>query len=267
MKRMDRYEKNTINRSKKNEKLYENIGNNVRVAEVSDVENSIAIDIEDAKSKKNTREGYHKLKEYIEEPKVTREIEEFNTLYNLKENKVYDINIVLEEANKNKPGNSQVKKLENEEFNILAGLSNKELNKYLNESKKKVIKPTDEEDCDDLLNDLLAEDDEEKVSSTQEEEKIEYEDPEKSLSKVDIEKVKKLSEEITQTAETGIMKNADKDFFTRSMDINKEDFDGMEEAKEEERKTPLLFKLFIFLVILVIIIGVVYFIYLKYLNK
>lgn len=267
MKRMDRYEKNTINRSKKNEKLYENIGNNVRVAEVSDVENSIAIDIEEAKSKKNTREGYHKLKEYIEEPKVTREIEEFNTLYNLKENKVYDINIVLEEANKNKPGNSQAKKLENEEFNILAGLSNKELNKYLNESKKKVIKPTDEEDCDDLLNDLLATEDEEKVSSTQEEEKIEYEDPEKSLSKVDIEKVKKLSEEITQTAETGIMKNADKDFFTRSMDINKEDFDGMEEAKEEERKTPLLFKLFIFLVILVIIIGVVYFIYLKYLNK
>ena len=66
MKRMDRYEKNTINRSKKNEKLYENIGNNVRVAEVSDVENSIAIDIEEAKSKKNTREGYHKLKEYIE---------------------------------------------------------------------------------------------------------------------------------------------------------------------------------------------------------
>lgn len=267
MKRMDRYEKNTINRSKKNAKLYENIGNNVRVAEVSDVENSIAIDIEEAKSKKNTREGYHKLKEYIEEPKVTREIEEFNTLYNLKENKVYDINIVLEEANKNKPGNSQVRKLENEEFNILAGLSNKELNKYLKESKKKVIKPTDEEDCDDLLNDLLATDDEEKVSSTQEEEKIEYEDPEKSLSKVDIEKVKKLSEEITKTAETGIMKNADKDFFTRSMDINKEDFDSVEEAKEEERKTPLLFKIFIFLVILVIIIGVVYFIYLKYLNK
>ena len=267
MKRMDRYKENTINRSKKNAKLYENIGNNVRVAEVSDVENSIAIDIEEAKSKKNTREGYHKLKEYIEEPKVTREIEEFNTLYNLKENKVYDINIVLEEANKNKPGNSQVKKLENEEFNILAGLSNKELNKYLNESKKKVIKPTDEEDCDDLLNDLLATEDEEKVSSTQEEEKIEYEDPEKSLSKVDIEKVKKLSEEITQTAETGIMKNADKDFFTRSMDINKEDFDSVEEAKEEERKTPLLFKIFIFLVILVIIIGVVYFIYLKYLNK
>mgnify|MGYP000881105693 FL=1 len=267
MKRMDRYKENTINRSEKNAKLYENIGNNVRVAEVSDVENSIAIDIEEAKSKKNTREGYHKLKEYIEEPKVTREIEEFNTLYNLKENKVYDINIVLEEANKNKPGNSQVKKLENEEFNILAGLSNKELNKYLKESKKKVIKPTDEEDCDDLLNDLLATDDEEKVSSTQEEEKIEYEDPEKSLSKVDIEKVKKLSEEITQTAETGIMKNADKDFFTRSMDINKEDFDSIEEAKEEERKTPLLFKIFIFLVILVIIIGVVYFIYLKYLNK
>ena len=37
MKRMDRYKENTINRSEKNAKLYENIGNNVRVAEVSDV--------------------------------------------------------------------------------------------------------------------------------------------------------------------------------------------------------------------------------------
>ena len=79
--------------------------------------------------------------------------------------------------------------------------------------------------------------------------------------------MKKLSEEIPKTTETGIMKNADKDFFTRSMDINKEDFDSIEETKEEERKTPLLFKIFILIIILVIIIGVVYFIYLKYLNK
>ena len=53
---------------------------------------------------KNTRENYHKLKKYTDvnsEPKEKEELARVKKLYDENENKIYDINQVLEEARKN----------------------------------------------------------------------------------------------------------------------------------------------------------------------
>ena len=65
--RMDRYKDEnpkTYSRSSKNQELYQNIGNNTRYTSITDVTNANAIDLDNAKSRANTREGYHQIKEF-----------------------------------------------------------------------------------------------------------------------------------------------------------------------------------------------------------
>ena len=141
--RMDRYrqedELETERRSRKNQELYENIGKNTKYTNFTDVTNANAFDIGDAKKKYQTREGYHKMKEYgevISEPKVKRELDDFNYLYQDHENKIYDINSVIAEAKKNrveKDALEEKRKLKNTNYNILASLNPEELEKYRKE--------------------------------------------------------------------------------------------------------------------------------------
>ena len=105
--RMDRYKEETqqqqISRRNKNQELYKNIGSNTRYANFTDVTNANAIDLSQASKNYRTREGYHQMKEYntfVSEPKVKKELDEFNYLYQDHENKIYDINSVIAEAKK-----------------------------------------------------------------------------------------------------------------------------------------------------------------------
>ena len=108
MRRMDRYsdEDTTtkLSRSNKNKDLYQNVGTNTRYANITDVTNANAIDITNTTTEYKTREDYQKMKKYggVEVPKVKRDLDEFNHIYNKHENRVYDINNVLEEARKNR---------------------------------------------------------------------------------------------------------------------------------------------------------------------
>ena len=105
MKRMDRYRQEDSyyqpSRSDKNQELYQNLGNNVRYANFSDVASANAYDLTNAKENYRTREGYQKYRDYqdmMPMPPMKRELEEFNYLYKEHENKIYDINSVLDRA-------------------------------------------------------------------------------------------------------------------------------------------------------------------------
>ena len=107
--RMERYQreenKQSARRSNKNQELYQNIGRNMKYTNFTDVTNANAIDLGTAQKNYRTREGYHQIKEYnnfVPEPKAKKELEDFNYLYQGHENKIYDINSVLEEAKKNR---------------------------------------------------------------------------------------------------------------------------------------------------------------------
>ena len=308
MRRMDRYNNEdqniTTSRKEKNEELYKEMNNNVKYANLTDVTESNAYDITPDNTKENTRENYHKLKKYSDintEPKEKKELARVKKLYNENENKVYDINQVLEEARKNSLNveEESKRKLKNTNYNILASLNKEELEKYRKEKENRTIKPTDEEVSGiidtistkkdsgeitsetslDLLSDLMATQaiDRVEIEKEEKEETIveskyqtEKEEVEKEVT-VEIEKpfTKNISEEdiekvkvkASKKKKESIMDKADTDFYTRSMDLSDKDFSMSDEFTEKESNGYIKF-IIIMMLIALIVIG--YIIYIKY---
>ena len=293
MKRMDRYKNENASNTTRvsmNHELYQNISNNVTYANITDVANANAYVLNNNDTNHTTRESYQKMQIYqgVEDvPKVKRELDDFNHLYKRQENKIYDINSVLETARKNRQEEDKLdekRKLKNNSYNILAGINKKELEKYREEKKKRMLTPEEEEIRElmntiasktlagelskettvDLLSDLMAtsmldkveasdkitaDDDKEPtiIEENKDEEKEEVKEESKDEPKED-------TKEVT-------LSGKDPDFYTRSMDLSDKDFDISQEFKE--KKMPGILKFFIFLLISAIITVAAYFIYLK----
>lgn len=275
--RMERYhrEENRVNqpisRSNKNQQLYRDLGKNTKYTNFTDISKVNAVDLEAATKSYRTREGYHKIKDYgdiIEKPKVKRELDEFNYLYQDHENRVYDINSVLKEAKEHREERDELekkRKLKNTNYNILASLNPEELEKYRLE-KQKNTKPDPEElrelidtitsktlrgEIDqatsvDLLSDLVA------TSAT---DKVEIEDIELSKQIRDKDPIEKAKEE-----KKSELDDMDKSFYTRSMDLSDKDFSFDDEDDENQKKIPTPIKIILVLLLLAILGVVVYFI-------
>ena len=289
--RMERYEQRdqeTARRSHKNQELYENIGRNTKYTNFTDVENANAFDLGTAQKNYQTREGYHQMKEYnafIQEPRVKKELDDFNYLYQDHENKIYDINSVLEEAKKNRAKKDELeakRKLKNTSYNILASLNPEELEKYRKEKVERT-RPDEEElrelidtittktlagEIDhatsvDLLSDLMATNMMDRVEKPEKEETSKEEELEKSLSlskeildKDQIEKVNMLKD---QQKQDSIMDGSDTDFYTRSMDLSDKDFEMDDEFKE--KKMPIAIKIILIIILVAVIAAAGYFVY------
>ena len=303
--RMERYEKEEqreiSSRANKNQELYENIGRNTKYTNFTDVTNANAFDLGTAQKNYRTREGYHQMKEYntfISEPKVKKELDEFNYLYQDHENKVYDINSVIAEAKKNRIKKDELeakRKLKNTNYNILASLNPEELEKY-RKVKVERTKPDEEElrslidtitsktlagEIDqatsvDLLSDLMAtnimdrvekpEPDSDKSTDDDEIDEDTFEETGEieerlSLSKeiLDKDQIEKVNK-LKEDKESGsIMDESDTDFYTRSMDLSDKDFEIDDEFKE--KKLPTAVKIILIILIIAVIAIAGYFIY------
>ncbi len=298
--RMDRYREEemskTYSRSNRNKELYQNIGSNTRYTNLTDVTNANAIDLDSAKKNANTREGYHQMKEFgrnVEVPKVKKELDDFNYLYQTRENRIYDINRVLEEARKNRTNDDEKeekRKLKNNSYNIITSLNPEELEKYRQEKLNKVYRPEDEEirelihtitsktlagEIDeaasvDLLSDLMATNVLDKVPRQEELKDDKTKENTKELSKEvlneeQLAEVKKLKEEIkepTLEEASDKLKDADTDFYTRSMDLSDKDFEMDDEFKE--KSLPVAVKVILIIVVLAAIAAAGYYIFLTY---
>lgn len=299
--RMDRYrqedELETERRSRKNQELYENIGKNTKYTNFTDVTNANAFDIGDAKKKYQTREGYHKMKEYgevISEPKVKRELDDFNYLYQDHENKIYDINSVIAEAKKNrveKDALEEKRKLKNTNYNILASLNPEELEKYRKEkiernrpdegelrdlidtiTSKTLAGELDQKTSVDLLSDLMATSAIDRIEAPEKEEDIKdtaelettlediTEEEKLSLSKeiLDKDQIDKVNK-LKGTEKGSIMDESDTDFYTRSMDLSDKDFDFDDEF--QEKKMPIAIKIILILLVIAVLAIAGYFVY------
>lgn len=304
--RMERYEKEEqreiSSRANKNQELYENIGRNTKYTNFTDVTNANAFDLGTAQKNYRTREGYHQMKEYntfISEPKVKKELDEFNYLYQDHENKVYDINSVIAEAKKNRIKKDELeakRKLKNTNYNILASLNPEELEKYRKEKVERT-KPDEEElrslidtitsktlagEIDqatsvDLLSDLMATNIMDRVEkpepdsdkSTDDDDEIDEDTFEEtgeieerlSLSKeiLDKEQIEKVNKLKEDKESSSIMDESDTDFYTRSMDLSDKDFEMDDEFKE--KKLPVAVKIILIILIIAVIAIAGYFIY------
>lgn len=292
--RMERYQQQeTTRRSSKNQELYQNIGRNTKYTNFTDVTNANAFDLGTAKKNYRTREGYHQMKEYndfMPEPKVKKELDDFNYLYQDHENKIYDINSVLEEAKKNRVKKDELeakRKLKNTNYNILASLNPEELEKYRKEKVERT-RPDEEELRDlidtitsktlageidqatsvDLLSDLMATNMMDRVEKPVPDKKEEPKETEEeeieeklSLSKeiLDKEQLEKVQELKNKEKKDSIMDGSDTDFYTRSMDLSDKDFEMDDEFKE--KKMPLAVKIILIILIIAVIAVAGYFIY------
>lgn len=288
--RMDRYKdpssSKELSRSVKNKELYQNIGNNTRYTNITDVTNANAYEINDINTQVTTREGYHRVKEYATPSipkKEKKDLENFKYLYQDRENRIYDINRVLEDAHKNRTvndGKEEKRKLKDESYNILTSLSKEELEKYQKERISRAFKNDEEEIKElintitsktlageisretsvDLLSELMATSVLDKVEA-QKEEAVKENDLSLSkevLDKEQLEKIKAVKEKKDQEA-TGSLKGADNDFYTRSMDLSDKDFEMDDEFAE--KKVPLAFKIIATIIFLLALAAAVYFIW------
>ena len=307
MRRMDRYKDEDVklqSRTDKNQELYQNVSNNVVYTNITDVTNANTFEINPSQindSKRTTRESYQQMRKYQNmepTPRIKKELEDFNYLYQGKENKVYDINSVLEEARKNRDGQDEKeakRKLKNKAYNILTDINKGELEKYREEKRKRMLTPEEDEirelidtiasktlagEIDkatsvNLLSDLMATSSFDKVDGSEE---IETEKTVKIEKKTEDEddKTKQTTEEsitITKTTqienvedkeeieETGPLKGKDTDFYTRSMDLSDKDFNMSDDFSE--KKLPFMFKFLIFILIVSIIGLTIFYIYQK----
>ena len=153
MRRMDRYneEVNTnASRTLKNQNLYQDFNMNPIYTDLSEIKNSNAYEIDTNPNKSyKTREQYQHLKEYqdVEIPTSRKELNNVNYLSEKQENKIYDINSVLENARKNREVKDDLdtkRKIKNA-YNILSGTNKKQLEKYREEKKKRITTPEEDE--------------------------------------------------------------------------------------------------------------------------
>ena len=284
MRRMDRYkdEDEAQSRIDLNQELYQNVSNNRIYANITDVTNANAFEIQNGNNTAHTtREAYQQMQKYqnVEPvPRNRKELDDLNYLYQKKENRVYDINSVLEEAHRNrqeKDEKEEKRKLKNNDYNVLSGVNKEELEKYREEKKKRLTTPEEDEirelidtiasktlagEIDkattvNLLSDLMATNVLDRVEGNKKE------DEEETTDKID-EKLS-LSKEIMAVSDneedTGPVK--DTDFYTRSMDLSEEDFEMSNEFKE--KSLPFIVKLLIFMLIVALTGVAVYFIYQK----
>ena len=263
MKRMDRYNEennNRVSRIDRNKNLYQDFSMNAIYTNITDVTNANAYEIKpnsDSNSR-TTREAYQQLREYqdVELPKEKKELEDVNYLKERQENKIYDINSVLENARKNRVELDELdekRKLKNSAYNILSGKNRKELEKYREERKKRLATPEEEEirelidtiasktlagEIDkettvDLLADLMATNVLDVVDGSGEMEKV---TTTHEITKVDGEKVEEKLKVTTETIEPKEESNAlsDTSDITTEASIKEESKQKIDKVKDPD---------------------------------
>jgi len=297
MKRYDEEPTKKMSRSVRNRELYEKLDDNTYTT-YTNVKEANAIVLDAASKNYRTREGYQKIKEYgdlIPQPKMKQKLEDLNNLYQGQENKVYDINSVIEEAKKNRVEKDELedrRRLKNENYNILTSIDEKKLEEF-RANRNKVIRADqdeikglintittkaingelDKETSVNLLSDLMAtqaldrveamgEDEQEVQASEKDEQRQDI------LSESDLKLVEEKKDEFEATNQDTnhnkvIFKDMDQSFYTRSMDLSDKDFDlkGVEDEDGVKHSHTGL-KVF-FILFLLAIVGVLVFFIIK----
>lgn len=274
--RMDRYQDTkekprVTSRREKNQNLYQDFYNKTRFTEVKELDERPVIDLSQLEMKKQTRENYHKLKEFedliVREPQKKKD--DLSVFFQEDENKVYDINSILLEAKKNREEIDELEKkrrLRNTEYNILANLKPNEVEEYkqkimgkkqeLEEEtdslqelintitsksmRKDIDKLQSSDDNNELLSDLLPKDQNETIIT---------ESISKEILAREQEKTKTMS--LEQPKEDEI----DRSFYTKSMDLSDKDFEMDDEFVEKEKNSSVII-FFKILIAIILVVGI-----------
>lgn len=270
--RSDKYDKseNTPEKNSrvtKNRCLYDEINNKIGYEEITYFESNTEIDLSALNIENPNRSDYQKIKEYKDILGTNLEEKKENVEREFKP-KTFDINLVLEEAKKNREIDDLESKrnLKEEEYSVLHNLNKKYLNKKIVtkkddlESLKDIIDEeledvVEDDDEKDLLSDLLATTVDIKLESNLTEEEL------KELcnyKKEETETEEKTEDELENT------------FYTESMELSKDDLISAQNEDEDEDEFYTInpkgkkLKIAIILILLLTMIAVVAYFVIKH---
>lgn len=242
-------------RTSKNRYLYDEVNNRIGYEEIEDFSKYGEVELDTENTIKN-REEYKKTLASVNED--VKETQSFS-----KEEKVYDINSVLEEAKKNRVVSDELekkRKLQNAEYSILADLNQKYLSK-----KEKLDEDLEKEGIRELIDTITSKN----LASDLKLKEEEYDDGAELMSElmatntslnvlndIDLEEEiakdilarKKDKEEVTES-------NLVNSFYTKSMDLTEQDFELRDEIVEENKEKRKILILVVLIVLVVIAIA------------
>jgi hypothetical protein len=260
-----------MSRANKNKYLYDDVNKKIGYEEIDSFSGYNGV-VLDKKTPIKTREEYQKVKDYsfiYEDSNIENVTEKV-----CEEEKVYDINSVLEEAKKNRviPAELEKKrKLQNAEYSILADLNKKYISKKekmeeeleregIRElidtiTSKTLVNDVDdaiEEDDKDLLSELLATGTLSGADDFDLEEEIAKEILAETKENADLDEIKE---------DDGKLINS---FYTRSMDLSEQDFEFKEEIVRENKEKRKI--LILIVLIILVVLGIISIYILKKIN-
>ncbi|MDD4298877.1 MAG: hypothetical protein PHS98_04550 [Bacilli bacterium] len=246
--RMERYfsSHEVISRTKKNKDIYENIYDNLPSSSVAVLDNESEIDISKLEELTESREGYKKIKQYrsiVKNSDIEDDDEEYD-IYEDIDNKIYDINMILEDAKSRRkiPEREKYRNLRNTQYNILSKLN-------LDEEPEEDEMATDFFTQENTINDLVTSittkvDDNVKTSSDL------FDNLRGGDNTVLTEPVKDTGKYESNTY--------DNDFYTSGLSFTKEDFEGFQNLQTTVKKNNRLIKVLI-TVLTIVLVAIVAF--------
>lgn len=274
--RMDKYNSELaqpISRSKKNEKLYQQLYDNKTFTEFSEVENDNVIDLSNVSSEHsmNKRQIFHKNKAFnsVNNSKMNFSPRNINDIGHeeMPMEKNYNINDILDEARKNRVTVDELEKkrhLKAVEYNILSDLSQEKLKEY-RESKQKLTK-AEEEDLEELIHTITSNSLRKRIDDELLGDLLPSEESETIISKqlLDELDVANTLDNITVSEDTDELE-IDDSFYTKSMDLSEEDFDVEYEEEEEDRSfledaNMDISKKVLLVLFILVILGIIWFV-------
>lgn len=255
MNRMDKYykvEEQNTRRTNKNQDLYKNIyesGEYSNIEGIATIDKSNEVDITKVKNMLKNREEYQRQKG-IDNFKPTEQQTPSYEVFEMDEDKVYDIRDILEKARINKP-EEEHKSLDSINFEIIKELKEKNNKK-------------DEEDLKEMINTISHTSKLNKLSN--QELGLDIFDELKSDNNTIIggkDSIREILEEAKKNDEKKEITNTglDKSFFTSSMNFNKKDFEEVAILNKKVKKNSLMIKIISFIITLCVTGVVIYLVY------
>ena len=285
--RMDRYNAETrsiSSRTTKNQQLYKELSSNKTYTEFTDTVRDNIVDLSTTSNKNvDRRSNYNRTRSSYEDNFTPDPIKKdtigksIRELFDDVEVKSYNINDVMDNARKNREEIDEEEKkrrIKSAEYSILSDLSEEKLKEY-RERKEKGISKAEAEELDELIHTITSKSLRKKIDAELFNDLLPDSEDEETVSGdlmsdlVDEKTYKKLEETKEQVENTADLENGlDKSFYTRSMDLKREDLilgnDEEEMDTEFDEKNHTVLKIIITIVITLIVIGAIGFVIYKY---
>lgn len=285
--RMDRYNAETrsiSSRTTKNQQLYKELSSNKTYTEFTDTVRDNIVDLSTTSNKNvDRRSNYNRTRSSYEDNFTPDPIKKdtigksIRELFDDVEVKSYNINDVMDNARRNREEIDEEEKkrrIKSAEYSILSDLSEEKLKEY-RERKEKGISKAEAEELDELIHTITSKSLRKKIDAELFNDLLPDSEDEETVSGdlmgdlVDAKDYKQLEETKEQIENTADLENGlDKSFYTRSMDLKREDLilgnDEEEMDTEFDEKNHTALKIIITIVITLIVIGAIGFVIYKY---